>query len=352
MTMRSLGCVRLSVVLSVCLAMLFATTCDVRGAGTPVNLVQGSAGMVWMPILVGREMKYFEAEGLDVNYIITGGGAKAAQALVTGSADFAATTMSDAINARRQGADVRVLAALLRQYPTDCVIRNDAAQRARISSKSPIGDRIKALRNLKIGLGGQGSPGDQLIIWLARRARLDPNRDVQRIFLGTDVAVLAALQNGAIDVFCYGPPTSTRAVTSGNALFLFHIVGGNDLPEISHFPNAVLATTQRFAREHPDVVDRMARAYVKAIVFMQREPDMVAGVIKPLFANMDVATFDASFDSAKAGFPRTPVLQRKDVQAVIDFARDTTGEPISITANDLLDNSWVIKAQQELHQTR
>jgi NitT/TauT family transport system substrate-binding protein len=346
--MRGCGFVRLSFALAVSVAMLFATTSEVRGAGTPVNLVQGSAGMVWMPILVGREMKYFEAEGLDVNYIITGGGAKAAQALVTGSADFAATTLTDTINARRQGADVRVLAALLRQYPTDCVIRNDAAKRARISAKSPIGDRIQALKNLKIGLGGQGGPGDQLIIWLARRAHFDPNRDVQRIFLGTDVAVLSALQNGAIDVFCYGPPTSTRAVLSGDALFLFHIVGGNDLPEISHFPNAVLVTTQRFAQKRPDVVGRMARAYVEAIAFMQKEPDKVSGVIKPLFANMDAATFEASFDSAKAGFPRTPVLQAKDVQAVIDFARGTTGEPISITASDLLDNSWVTKALQEL----
>src|SRR4051794_37237096 len=83
-------------------------------AEAKINLVQGSAGMVWMPVLVARQLNYFSAEGLDVNYIITGGGAKSMAALVTGAADFAATTMTDAINARKQGADVRVVAALLR----------------------------------------------------------------------------------------------------------------------------------------------------------------------------------------------------------------------------------------------
>lgn len=323
-----------------------------HSAGITVNLVQGSSGMVWMPILVARQMKYFEAEGLDVNYVIAGGGAKAAQTLVTGAAEFAATTMTDAINARRQGADVRVIAPLHRQYPTDCVIRTDIAKRLGIVSTSPVMDRIKAMRNLKIGLGGQGSPADQLVIWLAKKGGLDPSRDVQRISLGAEQAVMAAFQNGAIDAFCYGPPASTHAVMSGNGMFLFHIVGGPDLPEISRFPNAVLVTSERYMKAHPDIVERVARGYVRAISFMQGDPQKVSSAIKPLFSTMESAIFDSSFTSARAGFPSNPTLESKDVQAVIDFAKETTGSRINVTPAELVDNAWVTKASAAIERQK
>ncbi len=309
-----------------------------------VRLVQGSSGMVWMPIHVARQLQYFRREGLEVEYIVTGGGAKAAQILVAGAADFAATTITDMINARRRGADVRVLAPLLLGYPTDCVLRTDVAKRLGVASSAPIKNRIEALRGLKVGLGGQGSPADQLIIWSAKLGGFDPTRDVQRIFLGTSEAVLSALKNHAIDAFCYGPPTSTAAVDSGEAIFLFHIVGGKDFLELQRFPAAVLATTDRYIRQHADVVGRLARAYVRAVEFMKNNPDKVPDAIKPLYLNMDAKTFEGAFESARSGFPGSPLLETKVVQDVIKFMEDTTGEHIAVRAQDLVDASWVKKA--------
>lgn len=317
-------------------------------ADDSVNLVQGSAGMVWMPLLVARQLGYFKAEGLDVNYIIAGGGAKSAQILVGGGADFAATTLTNVITARDQGADIVVVGALLQQYPTDCVLSNSVAKRLGITADSPIEERIKALKGLKVGLGGQGSPADQLIIWLAKKAGLDPNRDVHRIFLGTDQAVIAALHNGAIDSFCYGPPASTRAVSSGDAIFLYHIVGGSDFPEITHFPNAVLATSKRYLNANPRVADRFARAYVKAIEFMRQKPGKVSSTVKPLFAKMDRGTFQTSIDATRPGYPSNPVLDLKDVQQAMDFMSALSPQPLNLSADQVVDTSLVEKAVKEL----
>lgn len=317
-------------------------------APVKVSIVQGSAGMVWMPIHVARQKGYFKEENLDVEITVTGGGAKATQALVTGASDFAATTMLDIINARSNGAPAVVIAPLLRQYPTDVVLRKDVADRLHITSTSPEADRIKALKGLKIGLGGRGSPTDQLIQWLARRGGFDGTKDVDRVFLSTDQAVLAALKNKSIDAFAYGPPTSTTAVDSGDAIFLFDIVGKKDLPEIADFPNTVLATTEGFLAKNATVALHVARAYVKAIKYMNAFPDEVASVIKPLYADTSAQVFTDSFNAAKNGFPKTPSISSADVKQLIDFSQVATGATISVTPDSVVSAALVQRAAKEL----
>ena len=63
--------------------------------------------IAFLPVRVAQTLGYFEAEGLAVELSEVAGGTKAIEALLGGSVDVAAASMSDVVQLAAEGPDVR-----------------------------------------------------------------------------------------------------------------------------------------------------------------------------------------------------------------------------------------------------
>jgi NitT/TauT family transport system substrate-binding protein len=63
--------------------------------------------IAFLPVRVAQTLGYYEAEGLAVDMSEVAGGTKAIEALLGGSVDVAAASMSDAVQLAAEGRDVR-----------------------------------------------------------------------------------------------------------------------------------------------------------------------------------------------------------------------------------------------------
>ena len=71
-------------------------------------------------------------------------------AVLSGHADFGSPGTADALQAIRQGANLRIIAAVVNNLQV-MVIRDDVAQRLGVSPDAPIADRVRALKGLVRG---------------------------------------------------------------------------------------------------------------------------------------------------------------------------------------------------------
>jgi hypothetical protein len=92
----------------------------------------------------------------------------------------------------------------------------------------------------------------------------------------------------------------------------------------------------------------MARAYVKAIKYMNAFPDDVAQLVRPLFATTADAVFKVSFESVKNGFPATPSIAAADAKQMIDFSSTATGKTVKVAPDSVVAPAIVERAAKEL----
>jgi NitT/TauT family transport system substrate-binding protein len=82
-----------------------------------VTLAVGGKGLFYyLPLTIAEQLGYFEAAGLKVRIVDFPGGAKSLQALVGGSAEFAAGSFEHVVNMRARGQHLQAI-VLLARYP-------------------------------------------------------------------------------------------------------------------------------------------------------------------------------------------------------------------------------------------
>jgi len=114
----------------------------------------------------------------------------------------------------------------------------------------------------------------QLRFWMAAGG-VDPDEDVRLVVLPPPYMV-ESLQNKHVDGFCVGAPWNSVAVDLGIGRILHF---GSEI--LTHAAEKYLGLRQRWAEQHPDVVNRLIRALRRAAAFVEREEnrDEVAALL-------------------------------------------------------------------------
>src|SRR3989441_5693986 len=167
--------------------------------------VGGKSALYYLPLVLTERLNYFRDEGLNVRISDFAGGTRSLEAVVGGSADVVAGAYEHTINmqARKQPFQAFVLAGAAPQISVGI-----SASRA-ASYKSP-----KDLQGLKVGVSAPGSSTNMVINYVLAKGGLKPT-DVAIIGVGQGATVIAAMEQGKVDVLSQTDPAMTMLEKEG-----------------------------------------------------------------------------------------------------------------------------------------
>jgi ABC-type nitrate/sulfonate/bicarbonate transport system substrate-binding protein len=222
------------------------------------GLVGGSAA--YLPFFLA-EASTFRQEGLNVELVHLGA-TGVGQALVGGSIDLAATTLSTVLAALVAGHSVRVFYGGFRHA--------DVQWFARPGTKG-----WPDLRGGIAAVSSQGGLVDFLTSVVLRKHGLEPHRDVRMMLLGGPADRFAALRAGRVDVAALQPPFTWMARDVG-----LHRLG-TQVEELGpEWPRVVLWARTRFLDEFPNTVRAVLRAHVRAIRLAAGDRELSVEILK------------------------------------------------------------------------
>ena len=279
---------------------------------TPVETMSETA------LYIAKDQGFFAAEGLDVEIIVTGGSGPDVQALLAGEVQFSYTPGTFAIRALHQGKAIQAVMTALNRCIINVAMHKDVARARGIGPETPVEAKLKALRGLKLGATRVGALTYDLAYYFARKAGLEPQKDVTILGMGAGGALIAGLEQKKIDAFLTATPVPETAVHRGQAILLVNNSRG-EFPDLKEFLMINVLVRPEFARQNPDLVRRMVRALVRANRWaLDRSPEDVRDVLAKFLKGIDPAVLLEAVQNVRPAISRDGLTTEGMVKATLD----------------------------------
>jgi NitT/TauT family transport system substrate-binding protein len=241
---------------------------------------------------LGKEMGWYEEEGLDVEFVVLGW-TEVQEALAAGEVDVAINNISSVIAVHDRWPDFVY-------YYGFNIFDAGAALMARPDYKSAEEfeaegmshqDAVKAALDQMVGktvVTTGNTDMEQGVLGAAYRAGLDYQKDFKIVDMNPDEG-LAAFLTGTGDFFLGGIPQRTRATKEG----MKPIVIG---PDLAPPPINGIVTTKKYAEENQETMLKLLHVWFRIVNYIQDNTDEGAKVILDILneqtgANMTVDDF-------------------------------------------------------------
>jgi NitT/TauT family transport system substrate-binding protein len=281
-----------------------------------ISAISAIVAPVWVALDAGLYRKY----GLDVEFANFDGGTRAVTPIVTGDTPIGAVTSGAVIDARLQGTDLQMFASLFDTYYFQIFSRREV--------RSP-----EDMRGRTMAASSAKSASERAAIAALEPYGLQPGRDYQLTYVGSQSGRLAALEQGLVDATVISPPFGLRAREAG-FVELVDLMSMN-IP-YGHF---VIASSERWAREHPDIMRAFVQAYSEALALVRRDPDATKRAIAKYTQTEDPALLEESYQVGFGQLPEIPLVREE----VVRGAMETSDHPQARTAppQQFYDNRFV-----------
>jgi NitT/TauT family transport system substrate-binding protein len=229
----------------VLISLFCVLTASDRAAAQPVRGAFPSPSIQILPLMVAAERGFFKREGLDLELIFVRGASTAVQALLANQIHFI-FSIGPQMPAVWEGNDIMLLAQQVGRPTFSLVVTPDI-------------QKIADLKGKKLGVtfGGSTAAGTKALLELNK---IHPDKDVEYISLPGNEPKIAALKQGIISGALLAPPADYLAMKSG----MKRLVSLADVFKDTAFTG--LAATSKTIKENPQMVKRMVRAIVRAVI--------------------------------------------------------------------------------------
>ena len=248
-----------------------------------------------VPSIIEKNKEIFKKHlpGVKINYKEITSGADQTAALASGDVDILyALGGSSAILAKANGQDIKVLNMYSRAPKAFSLFSKDD------SIKNP-----KDLKGKKIGGPAGTNLHQELLAYLDKENLTEKDVEFSNMSI-PDAA--AALDSGNLDVALLGGPAAYKAKEAG----LHEITNGENLIDAI----ICVASSEKFAKDHPDVIKAIDDAQAEISKFMEDEKDQTKEIVKKEL-DLDDKAYDYMFpmydfstkitEKDKEGFERT-----------------------------------------------
>jgi sulfonate transport system substrate-binding protein len=222
--------------------------------------------IAFLPMRAAQTLGYYQAEGIAVDTSEVAGGAKAIEALLGGSVDVAAASMSDALQLAAEGRDVRGF-LLLYTRPA-----------AALAVAPGLGRTIRTIGDLKgrtVGVSAPGSWSHQFLNFLLVTNGLSPE-DVSTVSVGMSASSVAALEHGKVDAAVLLASAITafeeRHTSSTFMVDSRTLAGARQVFGSEMFPSLGLLAQDSWLRANPDTAQRLVRALKRGMRWVRDHP--------------------------------------------------------------------------------
>ena len=264
--------------------------------------VGGQTQFIYLPLTLADRLGYFKDEGLTINIADLRGGSEALAAMMGGSVDMVTGFYEHTIRARAQGKRL-VMVALFDRYPGLVLM----VGKRHINTVHSIQD----LLGKPVGVTAPGSSTDQLVKYILRQNNLDPQ--AIPVVTGGISTMLAALEQDRVWAGVTVDPLASRLERDGIASVLYDTRTAKGTADIfgGPWPAGGFYTTEEFIQQHPQTVQSIVNAGVRALRYLKQHsaaevaaamPESFWGgdrdqYVESLHANLDMYTSDGVMPS-------------------------------------------------------
>jgi len=291
-------------------------------------------------VFVARDKGFFKDQGIDMEIVVTQGDGPDVDALIAGSVQFAATTPNRLLTAYQEGKPLLGALSIFNRIGINCFINKDKAEAAGIAEDTPIDEKFAKLKGMTIGATRPGAFTYLVAVDYLKRAGLEPQVDAQVIGAGAGPAMMAALENGQIDVGCIASPTPELAVSRGKSIMFTNNTQGWDA-KYDEFLFSMLYVRPDFAKEKPEMVRKVVAALKEAMEFIVEAPfEEQEQILRDSFGDVDEAILRESLANTQAAIEPSGIISEKSYEAAVNFLIDTDAISAAVPYEAVIDNSF------------
>lgn len=231
-------------------ALVRAQSIEKKGVKIAVG---GKNLLYYLPLTIAEQLKYFQAEGLEVEIIDFAGGARALQAVVGGSADVVSGAFEHTLNMQAKGQPMR--AFVLQGRAPQIVLA--------VSTRTmPEFKSVAELKGKKIGVTAPGSSTNIMANFVLAKAGLK-GTDVSYVGVGASQGAVAAMRSGQIDAISNLDPVITILQRAGDIKI---VSDTRDLAEADRvfggpMPSGCFYAPVAFVEKNPGTVQALTNAW-------------------------------------------------------------------------------------------
>lgn len=301
--------------------------------GTKVRLAFCGQLLCVIPYEVTRARGHFADEGIDIELVYTRGGSAAIQALVGGAVEYAGSSFDAALQAYKNGADIRRFASTGR-LPLFAL----ATAPARADELKTVAD----LAGRTVGVSALGNADHALMLFLLSQAGVDRST-VSFATLGTNL--YDALRLGQVDAGMVQEPALTLIVEQGGGELLNFMEINQATAELGgayEFMGVAVRTDEREQRR--DEMRRLAAALKKGLEDTRvnlTADEIIAALPSALIAGGDVDQLKAIIERYRASlYPEKVTIDKAAAERVVE-AHEAAEilAPGEVDLNTLMDTS-------------
>lgn len=325
----------------IALAMLGSASLSVVAQERPLRIGWVYA-MANAPALIADKKGFYAAEGLNVDIKSFSDGPLLQQAVAAGDLDVAYVGSPPVYHWFSRGLESKILAQV--NFGQAAVIAN---------SKSAI-NTIGDLRGKKLAGVAKGSGMDVLLrgFVLTEKGKLDPDRDVSIINMPAP-NMNAALEHNEVDAAFSWEPFVSQSLLRGTSKLILDV--NKELPQ---YPWYVVISLPSTLKNRPEDVVKLLRAHLKAIAFLQTNPEEANQIIAQEFklesiqaANGKTLKPEDIVQEARKRMGWSARLDSKDLQFIqrlmdYSFSLGFINRPLKV--EQVVDTSFLQKAEQSL----
>ena len=303
---------------------------------TKGNFAMGAGAFYFTLHYIAQAGGFYKAEGLELDEVNVSSGPRQTAAVMGGSADVAPLGLQLVVQASQRAGNIVAICTGYNILPMSVLLSNDAIARVGITPGMSTDDKVRRFKGLRIGITTPGSGTDDMIRAVLNKRGMDPNRDITIQPLVNAEGMMAALERGATDGFCFTTPIPELAVSRKLGQIVLEPLNG-DVPEANNVPYIIMATSpETIAAKRPLLV-AMVRSWVKAMDVVRDHKDDAAKLVRGYFPDLDQAAYDIGFNKYRAGVPTSPMVAESQVQNVVNFMRISKGQPIEAKLADVFN---------------
>jgi NitT/TauT family transport system substrate-binding protein len=268
---------------------------------TPVKGVYSAPGLSFAGIDLAEATGLWAKHKLGAQVKRVQGGPLAMVALTNDEAQFAGVASTDPIIGWGKGIKTLTVAAFTGSLDMQFAARKDWLSKVGLTPKSKLEDKLKALKEARIGSSTIGGGPSQYTRYLAKTVGLDPEKDLKILAVGFGPPRMAALRTNQVDVTVGSAPEADQVEIEGFGSL--YIDCAHEVPLFREFPYTVTVVTPKLAQDNPELVRKVAQTLGEANDMIHNKFGAVIDILKKKFARIPPLAIERAMERARDGYP-------------------------------------------------
>jgi NitT/TauT family transport system substrate-binding protein len=265
-----------------------------------------------LPYAIALNKNFFTQEGLEVESVSFGSGAKGLQALVGGGADATQGAYEHTIRMQTKGIDLTCLGVFARYSGNVLMVAKSKANEIK---------SVKDLKGKKIGVSSPGSASHNFVAQLLERAGVKWS-DASYIGVGIGASAVAAIRSGnELDAIVNLDPAVTELTKSGDAVIMVdsRIEEGSKAANGGDYLAGCIYVKSEFIKKYPATAQAITNAMVRAMQWLKTASiDDIMSSLPPDYYRGNEATYREAVQKNLSSFTWDGIVTPEAAQNVLE----------------------------------